>query len=77
MTFREFFLQQELAIRGLKSYVPNCVPAALSKTGKRGGAHLLKPFAVVNPSRPIIPQSNHIFRMNQTQKKSGITNRKH
>ena len=71
MSFREFL--QELAIKGLRGYIPNAVPAPITSTGKRGGAHLLKPYGVVNPSRPI----NHIFTANQKQKQSGIANKKH
>ena len=74
MSFREFL--NEFEIKALKAYIPNAVPAPITKTGKRGGAHLLKPYAAINPSRPAIPQANHIFRSNQPQKRSGIMNTK-
>lgn len=73
MSFREFL--NEFEIKALKGYIPNAVPAPITKTGKRGGAHLLKPYGVVNPFRPTAPRANYIFRTNQTQKKSGIMNK--
>jgi hypothetical protein len=73
MSFREFLLQNELQIKALRGYMPNSVPAPITSTGKRGGAHLIKAYAVQNPSRPV----NRIFSANQTQKKTGIANKKH
>lgn len=75
MGFKEFFQQHEFAIKGLKNYMPDAnvvVPASITKTGKRGGAHMMKPYAAVNPSRPAAPKFNRIFTANQTQKRSGI-----